>query len=99
MIECSLPSSTDSYLPSFDISKIKLIGISDSDTIALPSFNFKAIHTPGHTMGSYCFLYYNNLFSGDTLFKCSIGRTDFPSSSYKLFSPSQTMFPSLLNFQ
>jgi hydroxyacylglutathione hydrolase len=36
------------------------------------------IHTPGHTQGSICLLIKNVLFSGDTLFKESIGRTDLP---------------------
>lgn len=38
----------------------------------------KVIKTPGHTNGSSCLLYNNYLFSGDTLFKTSIGRTDLP---------------------
>jgi glyoxylase-like metal-dependent hydrolase (beta-lactamase superfamily II) len=42
----------------------------------------KVIHTPGHTKGSVCFLYKNNLFSGDTLFFESYGRYDLPSGSY-----------------
>ncbi len=35
-------------------------------------------HTPGHTPGSVCFLTRGKVFSGDLLFKCSIGRTDLP---------------------
>jgi len=45
--------------------------------------NFKVIHTPGHSSGSVCFLIDNILFSGDTLFCDSVGRTDLPGGSYK----------------
>ena len=40
------------------------------------------IHTPGHTPGSCCFVADDVIFSGDTLFEGSIGRTDFPGGSY-----------------
>ena len=39
------------------------------------------MHTPGHTKGSVCFLYRNMMFSGDTLFYLSMGRTDMPGGS------------------
>jgi glyoxylase-like metal-dependent hydrolase (beta-lactamase superfamily II) len=45
---------------------------------------FKIIETPGHKIGSICLLLNDKyLFSGDTLFAGSIGRTDFPDSSLK----------------
>lgn len=43
--------------------------------------SFRVIHTPGHSRGSVCYLCNDVLFSGDTLFCCSAGRTDFPDSS------------------
>lgn len=51
------------------------------DEIDLFGLNFKVIETPGHTVGSVCYLLGNNLFSGDTLFKESYGRYDFKTGS------------------
>ncbi len=42
-------------------------------------FKVEVIETPGHTAGSVCYKIENNLFSGDTIFKESFGRFDFPS--------------------
>ena len=53
--------------------------ISDGEVIRFGSSSLLAIHTPGHTPGSTCFLLEEArpvLFSGDTLFRRSIGRTD-----------------------
>jgi glyoxylase-like metal-dependent hydrolase (beta-lactamase superfamily II) len=54
-------------------------GFEDGETIAVGRFRLRAIHTPGHTPGSTCFHLEGDepiLFSGDTLFRRSIGRTD-----------------------
>ena len=56
--------------------------LEDSETIALGEFKIKVLHTPGHTPGGSCFLIEDMLFSGDTLFAGSVGRTDFPGGSY-----------------
>ena len=43
--------------------------------------SFRVIHTPGHSRGSVCYVCEDVIFSGDTLFCCSVGRTDFPDGS------------------
>lgn len=54
----------------------------DGDTIMLGTVQLKVIHTPGHTFGSCCILEQDTLFSGDTLFRCGAGRTDFPTGDF-----------------
>jgi glyoxylase-like metal-dependent hydrolase (beta-lactamase superfamily II) len=54
----------------------------DGDTLELDELNFEVIHTPGHTQGGICLSGQGVLFSGDTLFKNGVGRTDLPESSY-----------------
>lgn len=55
--------------------------VKDGDEIALGETKIKVMATPGHTSGSVCYIAENCIFSGDTLFYCSCGRTDFPSGS------------------
>jgi glyoxylase-like metal-dependent hydrolase (beta-lactamase superfamily II) len=50
--------------------------------------NYSVIHTPGHTEGSICILVDKYLFSGDTLFAGSIGRTDFFGGSMAMMKKS-----------
>ena len=49
---------------------------------------FTVWHTPGHTPGSVCLLCENYLFTGDTLFAGSIGRTDLPGGSTRQINAS-----------
>ena len=55
--------------------------LKDGDSIMLGESEIRFLLTPGHTMGSGCYLVDDSLFSGDTLFCTSVGRTDFPTSS------------------
>ncbi len=64
--------------------------LKDRDIITFDQYTFEVIHTPGHTPGGIC-LYSKNiengespvLFSGDSLFKEGIGRTDFPGCNHE----------------
>ena len=73
--------------------------LSDGEIIPLGSLNIKVIHTPGHTPGSVCFLCDNILFTGDTLFAGSVGRTDLPGGNLnalrKSLSEIKTLPPEL----
>ena len=55
--------------------------ISDEQTVTVGSIKIKAYEMPGHTKGSMIYLAGENLFSGDLLFKGSIGRTDLFSGN------------------
>lgn len=53
--------------------------LADGDTFAFGGETVGVLHTPGHTSGSCCYKLGKWLFTGDTLFDGSIGRTDFPT--------------------
>lgn len=59
--------------------------LSEGNKIELGDEEFKVIETPGHTKGGICIYSEKQkvLFSGDTIFKGTYGRTDLPSSSYQ----------------
>jgi glyoxylase-like metal-dependent hydrolase (beta-lactamase superfamily II) len=84
------------YLTSagLDVRPPELIyGLDDGQQVSGAGMTFTAIHTPGHTRGSVCFLLEIEgtapvLFSGDHLFAGSIGRTDMPGGSYEALMAS-----------
>ncbi len=52
--------------------------LDEGQTLELIGLSFRVMHTPGHSPGSVSFLYDTHLFSGDVLFRQSVGRTDLP---------------------
>lgn len=57
--------------------------VSHDDVVEVQGLQLRAIATPGHTPGSMSYYTEGLLFSGDTLFRGSIGRTDFPGGDYE----------------
>jgi glyoxylase-like metal-dependent hydrolase (beta-lactamase superfamily II) len=77
-IEVGVASADAEMLPSYDFT------IPDDDVLTLGDLRLHAIHTPGHTPGSTCFLLEEHpvLFSGDTLFPGGPGNTKFENASF-----------------
>ena len=77
-IEVGVASADAEMLPSYDFT------IPDDDVLTLGDLRLRAVHTPGHTPGSTCFLLEGHpvLFSGDTLFPGGPGNTKFENASF-----------------
>ena len=60
----------------------------DGDAVTLGGLTIQVLHTPGHTPGGVCLLAEDVLFTGDTLFYGSMGRTDFAGGSYEAIMAS-----------
>ena len=54
----------------------------EGSQLHLAGLDIGVLHTPGHTPGSVCLIAENHMFSGDTLFSGSCGRTDLPGGSW-----------------
>jgi glyoxylase-like metal-dependent hydrolase (beta-lactamase superfamily II) len=62
--------------------------LEDGDTVSVGLLRLKVLHTPGHTPGSICLYAPGHLFSGDTLFAGSVGRTDLPGGDARALQAS-----------
>lgn len=66
-----------------------------NDELTIDELTFKIYHTPGHTPGGVCLWCDGVLFSGDTLFAGSCGRTDFPGGSMRQMQQSLSLLAAL----
>ena len=69
--------------------------LQEGDIIELGALRIEVLHTPGHTPGGICLKVDNLLFTGDTLFNLSVGRTDLPGGDYDALSRSLTRLTAL----
>ena len=56
--------------------------VNNGDVVKVGDMEFEVLETPGHTEGSICFICKDTIFSGDTLFQGSCGRTDLPTGNW-----------------
>ena len=62
--------------------------VKDSDLLEIAGFKIKVIETPGHTKGGVCYVLDEYIFTGDTIFRESYGRSDFEDSDFKSLKSS-----------
>ena len=89
--ECGLLSAADSLGANFDLVHTPLeadFTFEDGDEITVGDITLRVMHTPGHTEGSVCLIADDVIFSGDTLFYRSVGRTDFPTGNLDMLTRS-----------
>ncbi len=98
-------NQVNKYLPLFGMPEMTIpkidIFVEDGDALKFGNYEIKVIHTPGHTPGGVCYLIDGKLFSGDTIFRESVGRCDLEGGNFdqiedsiknKIFTlPSETL--------
>ncbi len=71
------------------------IYVGDGDSLPLGESVIKAMHTPGHTSGSVCYIVNEHMFTGDTVMKGTIGRCDLPTGNLTVMMKSIEKIKSL----
>lgn len=84
------------FLPDQQRVSFPFTAMRDGDTLATPALSLQALHTPGHTPESTCYLLNNHLlFTGDTLFPTSIGRPDLEADEQEKQVRASALYHSL----
>jgi len=84
------------FLPDQQRVSFPFTAMRDGDTLTTPHLMLTALHTPGHTLESTCYLLNNTiLFTGDTLFPTSIGRPDLHADEQEARARSSLLYHSL----
>ncbi|MGL5313266.1 MAG: MBL fold metallo-hydrolase [Peptostreptococcaceae bacterium] len=65
----------------YDLDFIDIVKINENSIIEIDNKRIDVIHTPGHTVGSVCYKFEDDLYTGDTLFEGTVGRWDFPTGN------------------
>lgn len=66
--------------------------VGDGDVLEFAGFRIEVMHTPGHTPGSVCYRTDGSVWTGDLVFRGSIGRSDFPNSDPSAMDASLRRF-------
>ena len=79
-------NNVNQYMPMFGMPDMTIpkvdIFVKDGDVIELGKLKIKVLYTPGHTQGGVCYYVDGNLFSGDTIFRESVGRCDLEGGDF-----------------
>ena len=83
------PSLTLAYMVYGGLEPFETSGlVTEGRPVVAGSLSLRPIHTPGHTIGSHCFMIDDILIAGDTLFCGSVGRTDHPTGNTAMIMQS-----------